>query len=131
MINIKLLLLLSLILMGGVYSIFLSQKEVLDIVKSEYILISINIVFLAVLLFFKNKLKETEILNFLKNTNSVSLKSTLLFFLIFQAVDFYYEDGFLGMISQWFMYWLFAILALLLTNNINYYKNYKYYNIKS
>ena len=114
--------------MGGIYYIFLSQKEIFEIVKAEYILISINILFLAVFIFFKNKLKDSEILDFLKNTDNVSLKSTIVFFLVFQAVDFYYENGFLGMISQWFMYWLFAILALLLTNNINYYKNYKHYN---
>jgi len=114
--------------MAGVYYIFLSQKEIFEIVKAEYILISINIVFMAVFLFFKNRLKDSEILEFLKDTNHVSLKSTLLFFLVFQAVDFYYENGFFGMISQWFMYWLFAILALLVTNNINYYKNYKHYN---
>ena len=113
--------------MAGVYYIFLSQKEILEIIKAEYILISINIVLISVFLFFKNRLKDSEILEFLKDTNHVSLKSTLLFFLVFQAVDFYYEDGFIGMISQWFIYWLFATLALLLTNNINYYKNYKYY----
>ena len=39
--------------------------------------------------------------------------------------DYYYEDGFRGMISQWFLYWIYGIIALLLIQAINYYKNYK------
>jgi hypothetical protein len=35
------------------------------------------------------------------------------------------EDGFIGMISQWFLYWVMGIIALLLMQIINYYKNYK------
>ena len=64
---------------------------------------------------------------FIPNTNHVPIKSTLMFFLIFQVVDFYYEDGFIGMISQWVMYWSFSILAYFLTHNINFYKNYMAY----
>jgi hypothetical protein len=48
-----------------------------------------------------------------------------MFFLIFQVVDYYMEDGFIGMISQWFLYWVMGIIALLLMQIINYYKNYK------
>ena len=53
------------------------------------------------------------------------------FFVIFQIVDFYFEDGFIGMISQWFVYWVFAIIAWLVTNNINFYKNFQFYKYES
>ena len=39
--------------------------------------------------------------------------------------DYYNEGGFLGMISQWFVYWIMGVFAFLLVENINYYKNYK------
>ncbi len=86
----------------------------------------INVVLLISLLFFKNRLDSVSLIQFIPNTNTVALKSTIIFFLIFQVVDFYYENGFIGMISQWFIYWLFGTLAVLLTTNINYYKNYQY-----
>ena len=118
-------------MMGGIYYTFLTHEQILEIIKSEYILISINIILLIALLYFKNKLKNLILLEFIPNTSAVALKSTILFFLIFQVVDFYYENGFIGMISQWFIYWLFGTLAILLTNNINYYKNYKFYKYES
>ena len=40
--------------------------------------------------------------------------------MIFQVVDYIYEDGFIGMISQWFLYWIMGIIALLLMGIINY-----------
>jgi len=80
-------------------------------------------------LYFKIKLKDVEIIDFNVN-NNISLKFTILLFLVFQVVDFYYEDGFIGMISQWFMYWVMGIMSVLIMNLINYYKNYKYFQGK-
>ena len=74
--------------------------------------------------FFAQTVKDFEIIDFNKNSN-FSLQSTIMFFLIFQVVDYYMEDGFIGMISQWFLYWIMGIIALLLMQIINYYKNYK------
>ena len=65
-----------------------------------------------------------EIIDFNKQ-NSFSLQSTIGFFLIFQVVDYYMEDGFIGMISQWFLYWIMGLIAVLLMESINYYKNFK------
>ena len=131
MINIKVLLAISLLMMSIIYYMFLTNLQIIEIVESEYILISINLILLISLIYFKNKLKNLTLLEFIQNTNSVTLKSTIFFFLIFQVVDFYYENGFIGMISQWFIYWLFGILAVLVTSNINYYKNYKFYKYES
>ena len=64
---------------------------------------------------------------FIPNTNHVPIKSTLIFFIIFQIVDYNTENGFIGMIKLWFMYWVFGLLTYYLTHIINYYKNYKAY----
>ncbi len=127
MIDIRSLLVLTLIMLSGIYSIFLTQDKILTLITDEYIIMSINLLLLFSLLYFKNQLKDLTFHEFIPNTNMVALKSTIIFFLVFQVVDFYYEDGFIGMISQWFTYWVFGLLAYLLTNNINYYKNYKFY----
>ena len=85
-------------------------------------------IFLSIVFsYYKIKLKDFTLISYIPNLNYVDLKTTLIFFLIFQVVDFYYEDGFVGMISQWFIYWVFAVIAWLLTNNINFYKNYNFY----
>ena len=40
-------------------------------------------------------------------------------------VDYISEDGFIGMISQWFFYWIMGLIALVLMETINYLKNYQ------
>ncbi|MCK5110971.1 MAG: hypothetical protein KAQ94_05570 [Arcobacteraceae bacterium] len=127
MINLKSLFTVTLFILSGIYYIFLTQDKILAIISGEYIIIAVNIILVIVLLYFKNKLQNLTLISFIPNTDTIALKSTILFFLVFQIVDFYYEDGFIGMISQWFTYWVFGLLAWLLTNNINYYKNYKFY----
>jgi len=126
-IDIKLLLIFSLFGIIAVYSYFLTKIQIEEILTSEYLyFIPIPILF-VITLFFRYKLKTQKITDYLNNINSVDLQSTLLFFLIFQGVDFYYEDGFVGMISQWVIYWAFGIIAWLVTININLYKNYQVY----
>jgi len=82
------------------------------------------------LFYLKNRLKDFEIIDFNKN-NQFSLKSSIGFFLIFQVVDYFYEDGFIGMISQWFLYWVLGIITFLLLQTINYFKNYQLLKQKS
>ena len=126
-INIKALLILTLISIAITYYIFLTPSVILEIVKDQYIFMGIGLVLIISFIYFKIKLKDLQLISYIPNTDVVPLKSTLIFFIIFQAVDYYYEDGFIGMISQWFIYWIFGVLAWIVTNNINLYKNFKFY----
>ncbi len=130
-INIKALLILTLISIAITYYIFLTPSVILEIVKDQYIFMGIGLVLIISFIYFKIKLKDLQLISYIPNTDVVPLKSTLIFFIIFQAVDFYYEDGFIGMISQWFIYWIFGVLAWIVTNNINLYKNFKFYKYES
>jgi len=109
------------------YYIFLPTNKIVNLVLNEYIIIAITLVMVLIYQYFKLKLKDKLLLEFIQNTNYVPIQSTLLFFVVFQVVDFYYEDGFIGMIGQWFIYWIFALLVYLITHNINFYKNYQAY----
>ena len=79
---------------------------------------------ICIYLYFRVKLKDYEIIDFNKNTN-LSFKTTVILFMIFQVVDYIQQDGFIGMISQWFLYWIMGLITLVLMEIINFYKNYK------
>lgn len=126
-IKIKYLLSFSLIGILGVYSIYFPLNKAIVLFLDQYI-IFITILFLSFLsYYFKRKLKDFHILYFIANIDKVSLKSAVLFFLFFEIIDYYFEEGFEGMISLWITYWCFALLAYLLTININLYKNLRFY----
>ena len=118
------LFIISFIAIITIYLFVLGQTKTIEIIKGEYLFILALIPIGFALLFFKFKLKDHQIINFNKNSN-ISLQSTILFFLLFQVIDYFSEDGFIGMISQWFLYWIMGIIALLLLETINYFKNYK------
>ena len=117
------LFILSFIAIIATYLYVFGQEKTIEMIKEEYISIIGLIVLTAVFIFFKFKLKDYEIREFPQN--NLSFKSTIVFFLIFQLVDYISEDGFIGMISQWFFYWIMGLMALVLMENINYYKNYR------
>lgn len=118
--DIKKLLILSLFSISVIYYIFLPLDKIMQIVKDEYIIIGICIVLFIVLSYYRFKLKGFTLVPYLVNTEVVSLKSTILIFVVLQGVDFYYEDGFIGMIKLWFTYWKFCCISILI------YKFYKY-----
>ena len=122
--QIKLLFWVSLIAILGIYSITLGYYKTVNIILDEYIILLLTLPLLATSLYYKQKLKYVEIIDFNKN-NNISLKSTLLFFLLFQVIDYIYEDGFIGMISQWFIYWSMGIITFMLLNLINLYRNHR------
>jgi len=126
-IDTKLLLALTLIAIAIVYYIFIPFNTVIQLIKDEYILISFIFLFLAIFIYFKIKFFKLDVLPFMGNIKQVSLLQSAIFFIIFEVIDFIYEDGFIGMIKLWIMYWLFALLAYFIMNNINYYKNMKFY----
>ncbi|MCD4757846.1 MAG: hypothetical protein K8R39_06205 [Arcobacteraceae bacterium] len=109
-----------------IYSIFLGNVKTILLLldATTYILIALGLSF--VLWYYKRKLKTVEILDFNKNSN-LTFQSTTLFFLFFQVIDYIYEGGFIGMISQWFFYWIMGIIAFIVITIINYYKNIQYY----
>jgi len=122
--NSKNLFTLSFILLIITYLFVFGRSKTLEIILSEYLLILSIIPIIITLFYFKKKLHNTKIIDFNKN-NQFSLKSSIGFFLIFQVADYFYEDGFIGMISQWFLYWVLGIITLLLLQTINYFKNYQ------
>ena len=126
-INVKLLLTLTLICLFIIYYIFLDIQTITTIILDEYILLSVVTAFTFILIYFKIKLKEYIIMDYLPNIKTVSLKQSSILFIIFCIIDFYDKDGLIGMIKLWFMYWLFAIVSWQVMNIINYYKNYKFY----
>ena len=107
-----------------IYFFIFGENKTLEMIKDEYLYILSLIPLGATFLYFKIKLKDYEIIDFNKNSN-FSFQTTVMLFLVFQVVDYIVEDGFIGMISQWFLYWIMGIIALLLMEIINYYKNYR------
>lgn len=107
------------------YFVFGIDKSIL-IITGEYWLILALIPAFLVYLFLRLKLKKFGIKNFnFTNNTNISLKSTIIFFLIFQVVDYYSEDGFLGMISLWFMYFIMGLLGYFVIESMQYFKIYK------
>jgi len=115
---------LTFILIITIYIYVLGEDKTIEIIKDDYLYILSLIPLGLIYLYFKFKLKDYEIIDFNKNTN-FSFQTTVMLFLIFQVVDYILEDGFIGMISQWFLYWIMGIIALLLMGIINFYKNYR------
>ena len=115
---------LTFILISSIYLFVLGEDKTIEIVKDEYLFILSLIPLYGIYLYFKFKLKNYEIVDFNKNTN-LSFKTTVILFLIFQVVDYIQQDGFIGMISQWLLYWIMGLISLVLMEIINYYKNCK------
>lgn len=118
------LFILTLIGIITIYLYVFGEDKTIEILKAEYLFVLALIPISLALIFFKIKLKNLQIIDFNKN-NTPTLKTTIVFFLVFQVVDYISEDGFIGMISQWFLYWVMGLIALLLMESINYYKNYR------
>ena len=114
----------TLIIIIATYLFVFGQEKTIELIKEEYLFILALIPISFAYLYFKIKLQGRELIDFNKNS-AISFKSTVMFFLIFQVVDYIAEDGFIGMISMWFLYWVMGLIALLLMETINYYKNYK------
>lgn len=110
----------------AVYLFVFGESKTIELIKTQYLYILGVIPLGVIFLYYRFKLKDYEIIDFNKNTK-FSFSTSVIFFVIFQVVDYIQEDGFIGMISQWFFYWVMGIIALFLMEIINYYKNYKVY----
>ena len=118
------LFILTLIAIVATYMYVFGQDKTIEMIKEQYLFALALIPLSLAFVFFKVKLKAYELTNFNQNSN-LSLKTTVLFFLVFQVIDYISHDGFIGMISQWILYWIMGLIALLLIENINFYRNYK------
>ena len=107
-----------------VYFIFLRTIDIVHIVLEEiyFILLLLFVFFIDVI--YKKKMNGHKIIDFFKES-TLSFKNIILFFILFQIIDYIYEDGFIGMISMWFSYWLFGYIAFFIMEIINYNKNLK------
>lgn len=121
--NINVLMFISFLLMIGIYLLVFGKYKTINLILDEYLLVLVAIFLFFVNWKFKRKLISIEIIDFTKQSK-ISLKTTIGFFLIFQVIDYYYENGFIGMISQWFLYWIMGLITILLISIVNYYKNY-------
>lgn len=110
----------------AVYLFVFGENKTIELIKTQYLYILGLIPLGFIFLYYRFKLKDYEIIDFNKNTK-FSFSTSVIFFVIFQVVDYIQEDGFIGMISQWFFYWVMGIIALFLMEIINYYKNNKVY----
>lgn len=109
-----------------VYLFVFGESKTIELIKTQYLYILGLIPLGLIFIYYRFKLKDYEIIDFNKNAK-FSFTTSVIFFVIFQIVDYIQEDGFIGMISQWFFYWVMGIIALFLMEIINYYKNYKVY----
>ena len=109
-----------------VYLFVFGESKTIELIKTQYLYILGLIPLGLIFIYYRFKLKDYEIIDFNKNAK-FSFSTSIIFFVIFQIVDYIQEDGFIGMISQWFFYWVMGIIALFLMEIINYYKNYKIY----
>lgn len=128
--RVKLLFLVSFLGMMAVYLSVLGKYKMVSIMLDEYIFIGAVFPLLLISLFYKRKLKGLETIDFNANSN-LTLKNTLLFFLAFQVIDYIYEDGFIGMISQWFIYWIMGVITVIILDIINTYKNLKLLKLRA
>lgn len=110
----------------AVYLFVFGESKTIELIKTQYLYILGLIPLGLIFIYYRFKLKDYEIIDFNKNAK-FSFSTSVIFFVIFQIVDYIQEDGFIGMISQWFFYWVMGIIALFLMKIINYYKNYKVY----
>ncbi|RXJ86374.1 hypothetical protein [Arcobacter sp. CECT 8985] len=122
--NQKNLFISTFIVMICTYLYIFGEEKTINLISKEYIYIIAFTIVSLTFCFFKFKLKDFQVVEFIP-TNNVSLKSTVIFFIIFEIYDYFSEDGFKGMISQWFIYWILGVTILILTHTINYYKNYQ------
>ena len=79
LINSKLLLLITFISVSVVYYFFIPFKQVVELIKEQYILIIITAILAGVYFYLKYKLKDKLIYEFIPNTQYVSIKSSILF----------------------------------------------------
>lgn len=119
--NNKLLFSTTLIITIASYLYLLGEIRTIQLIVEEILLIALLFPLLIFYFFFKSKLKGYDV-EHLMNKQQLSFKTTLLFFLILQAFDYYYEDGFIGMMSQWFFYWILGLLSLLFIDTLHFYR---------
>jgi len=129
-INSTLLLLGTFVAISSSYYYLFSTHIILNIIKEEYILIGFVIFSFILHLYMYFKLKKYDIIPFIPKLGKIPLFQSIIFFTIFEIVDYFYEDGIMGAIKLWYMYWLFGILSLNIMYIFNYYKNIKFYNTK-
>ena len=132
--QVHLLFLVSLLGIFTTYSLFFKKITAVGLLIDELPYIAILIIIAIGSIFYKRKLKGYPIVDFQKE-NSMGLRNLVLFFLVFQVIDYVFEDGLTGMISMWLSYWVFGYIAFFVLSIISYYKNLKliksgYYNGK-
>lgn len=122
--QIHLMFLFSLIAIFTSYTIFLNKITTIGVFIDELPFLAILFVVFLISLFYENSLKNYEIIDFQKDS-SMGFKNLVIFFLIFQVVDYFIEGGFIAMISLWFSYWIFGYIAFYVLKIINLHKNKK------
>ena len=129
-INAKVILIISFTIISILYYFLFKYEEIITIIKDEFILSGFIILSFIIHLYMYLKVNKYDILPFIPKLGQVPIFQSLIFFTIFEIVDYFYEDGIIGAIKLWYTYWLFGILSLNIMYILNYYKNIKFYNLK-
>lgn len=122
--QIKLLFLFSFIGIICTYLFFLGTFKTINLITDQYLFLLALLPIWIIGFNLKSKLKGYQIIDFHQKGN-LTFKTTILIFLAFQVIDYIYEEGFIGMISQWFIYWSMGYVVFELLRVVNYYKNIK------
>jgi len=127
--QIKYLFFFSFVAMMIVYILVFGKVRTIMLLIDEYIFVLSLIPLWLISLWYKRKLRRIELIDFHQDSG-ITLKTTVVFFLLFQVIDYVYEGGFIGMISQWFLYWIMGFISFMVLTIVNYHKNYKYLKLQ-
>ncbi len=119
--NNKLLFTLTLFITLVTYIYLLGEVRTIQIIVNEMIFVLSLFPLLIIYFYYKLKLRGYDV-EHLINKRQLSFKMTVLLFLVIEVFDYFYEGGFTGMISQWFLYWILGLLSLLLIDTIHFYR---------
>ena len=131
MYNSKNIFIITFLFIISTYIYVFGENKTLEILQNEYILFSVLIFLTMAFFILRFKVKNENIdLSIIPKTPILPIKQSIVFFIVFCAIDYYSEDGFEGMITQWIIYWIFGLISLVLLNFISFYKVYKMIKIK-
>lgn len=131
MYNSKNIFIITFLFIISTYIYVFGENKTMEILQNEYILFSVLIFITIAFFILRFKVKNENIdLSSIPKTPILPIKQSIVFFIVFCAIDYYSEDGFEGMITQWIIYWIFGLISLVLLNFISFYKVYKMVKIK-
>ncbi|WP_419769014.1 MAG: hypothetical protein ACNI3C_06525 [Candidatus Marinarcus sp.] len=110
-----------------IYTHVLGEVKTIQLIVDEFWFILALFPFSLLLFYSKYKVKHYEVTI---PVQTMTFKTSVIFFLFFEVIDYFNQDGFEGMISQWFFYWIMGLLSLCLIETVTNFKIYKLSQLK-